>query len=107
MMLADAKRVAVENPIGIMSSCYRSADQIIQPYYFGNPYKKSTCLWLRNLPKLKKTDVVKPNLVEYKCSNGKIARFSADYGGGNNQKGRSKTYPGVAKAMAEQWGDLE
>lgn len=110
MILANAKRVAVENPIGIMSNCYRPPDQIIQPYQFGDPARKSTCLWLRNLPKLKPTDIVKPNLVSYKCSSGKIATFSADYGGSDNGKGgkrRSKTYPGIAQAMAEQWGDLE
>lgn len=107
MMLADAERVAVENPIGIMSSCYRPADQIIQPYQFGHPARKSTCLWLRNLPKLKPTNIVEPNIVEYKCRNGKIARFSADYGpgGGENGKRRSKTYTGIGRAMAEQWGD--
>lgn len=108
MMLADAERVAVEHPIGIMSSCYRPPDQIIQPYQYGHPARKATCLWLRNLPKLKPTEIVKPEIVEYKCNNGKIARFSADYGGGGGENGkrRSKTYPGIAKAMAEQWGGL-
>lgn len=106
MMLANAEKIAVENPIGIMSTCYRAPDQIIQPYEFGHPYKKSTCLWLKNLPKLQPTEIVEPEFVEYKCKNGKIARFSADYGGGNEGHGkrRSKTYEGIAKAMAEQWG---
>ena len=109
MILANAERVAVENPVGIMSSCYRLPDQIIQPYQFGNPSKKTTCLWLRNLPKLIPTEIVTPELVEYKCSNGKTVRFSADYGsgGGEHGKRRSKTYPGIAKAMAEQWGSKE
>ena len=106
MMLNSADKVAVENPIGIMSECYRKPDQIIQPYQFGHKAKKSTCLWLKNLPKLKPTQIVEPEIVEYKCKNGKIARFSADYGFGANDGGkrRSKTYSGVAKAMAEQWG---
>jgi hypothetical protein len=109
MILADAKRVAVENPIGIMSSCYRPPDQIVQPYQYGHPARKATCLWLRNLPRLQPTEIVSPEIVEYRCSNGKIARFSADYGsgGGDNGKRRSKTYLGIAKAMAEQWGRLD
>ena len=102
----NAKRVAIENPIGIMSGVYRKPDQIIQPYEYGHPSKKSTCLWLKNLPELQPTEIVEPELVRYQCKNGKIATFSADYGagGGENGKRRSKTYPGIAKAMAEQWG---
>ena len=106
MILCNAEHIAVENPIRIMSECYRKPDQIIQPYEYGDPYKKSTCLWLKNLPLLKPTNIVKPKLVQYQCKSGKIATFSEDYGGSNNQKGRSKTYPGIAKAMAEQWGAL-
>jgi len=103
----NAKRIAIENPIGIMSSVYRSPDQIIQPYEFGHPAKKSTCLWLKNLPKLVPTDIVEPDLVKYQCKDGKVVTFSADYGVGFNtahDKRRSKTYPGVAEAMASQWG---
>lgn len=102
----NAKRTAIENPIGIMSSVYRNPDQIIQPYEFGHPAKKSTCLWLKNLQKLEPTNIVEPELVQYKCKNGKTVTFSSDYGGGNEGHGkrRSKTYPGIAKAMAEQWG---
>ena len=73
MMLNSADKVAVENPIGIMSECYRKPDQIIQPYQFGHKAKKSTCLWLKNLPKLKPTQIVEPEIVEYKCKNGKIS----------------------------------
>jgi hypothetical protein len=106
MMLADADRIAVENPVGIMSNCYREPDQIIQPYEYGHPAKKATCLWLKNLPKLKPTDIVEPELKQYKCKSGKIVTFSADYGGGGGENGkrRSKTYHGIAQAMAEQWG---
>lgn len=105
-MLNTANRIAVENPIGIMSECYRKPDQIIQPYEYGDPYKKSTCLWLKNLPLLRPTNIVKPKLVSYICKNGKKVTFSEDYGGSGDFKERSKTYPGIAKAMAEQWGKL-
>ena len=69
-----------ENPIGIMSNVYRKPDQIIQPYQFGHPAKKSTCLWLKNLPKLKPTEVVEPKTKSYVCKNGKKVTFSDDYG---------------------------
>ena len=107
--LCNAKRLAVENPIGIMSECYRKPDQIIQPYEYGDPYKKSTCLWLKNLPELKPTNIVEPKLIKYECKDGRTVTFSEDYGGSFDGKGgkrRSKTYPGIAKAMAEQWGEL-
>ena len=106
MVLANAERIAVENPVGIMSKCYRKPDQIVQPYEYGEPYKKATCLWLKNLPKLKPTKVVEPVTKSYVCKNGKVVTFSADYGsgGGGNGKRRSKTYPGIARAMADAWG---
>jgi hypothetical protein len=103
----------IENPIGIMSKIYRKPDQIIHPYYFGDPSRKATCLWLRGIPKLfyrikddlfdKKT-IVDPDI--YVCKNGKT--FSRDYiealkAGNERGKLRSKTYSGIAKAMAEQW----
>ena len=94
MMLADCDRIAVENPVGIMSTCYRKPDQIIQPWQFGHGETKATCLWLKNLPLLQPTDIV--NEREHK-----VWRMppSAD-----RAKLRSKTYTGVAQAMAEQWG---
>jgi len=105
---------AIENPVGIMSNIYRKPDQIIQPYYFGDKSKKTTCLWLNNLPKLLHNDKpnlfeqeithVKPKLITYK--NGKT--FSADYSilwpSPDRAKLRSKTYPGIAKAIADTWG---
>lgn len=105
-VLADCPRIAVENPVGIMSSVYRKPDQVIQPYEYGHKSRKTTCLWLKGLPKLRPTEVVIPDLVSYQCANGKTATFSADYGAGNEGHGkrRSKTYPGIARAMAEQWG---
>ena len=104
---ADCQRIAIENPVCIMSSIYRKPDQIIQPYYFGEPHKKTTCLWLKGLPRLTPTNIVEPNLVEYTCKNGKQVRFDEFMVRGFNgdrAKARSKTFWGVARAMAEQWG---
>lgn len=107
--LAYCDRIAIENPVGIMSNIYRKPDQIIQPYQFGNPSRKTTCLWLKGLPTLEPTDSVNPEIKRYVCKSGKKVSFSADYGFGfnNGQKRRSKTFPGIAKAMAEQWGSEE
>lgn len=112
----NAKRVAIENPIGIMSGVYRKPDQIIQPYEFGHPYAKSTCLWLRNLPLLKPTEIVEPERIH---SSGKSGGYSGNLWYVKDENGkaiayndprtaieRSKTYEGIAKAMAEQWGGL-
>ena len=106
MILADCEKIAVENPIGIMSNVYRKPEQIIQPYEFGHPYRKATCLWLKGLPKLIPTETVEPIISTYHCKNGKTVTFSADYGSGSpgHGKRRSVTYSGIAKAMAEQWG---
>jgi len=106
MMIVNANcdKIAIENPIGIMSTKYRKPDQIIQPYWFGDQARKSTCLWLKGLDKLKPTKMVEPDL--YICKNGKT--FSRDYmvalsAGKNRGHLRSKTYPGIASAMANQW----
>ena len=96
---ANCHKIAIENPVGIMSTNYRKPDQIIQPYEFGDPSKKTTCLWLKGLPKLVPTNIVEPNIKTYKDG----SKFSADYGWSSN-KMRSKTYQGIANAMAEQWG---
>ena len=85
---------AIENPIGIMSSKYRKPDQIIQPWMFGHGETKATCLWLHNLPKLEPTNIVE----------GREQRIWKMSPGPERAKLRSKTYPGIAKAMAEQWG---
>ena len=99
--------VAIENPVGIMSNLYRKPDQIIQPYEFGDPHKKTTCLWLKGLPLLQSTKIVEPTLVQYQCKDGKTVTFD-EYMvkgfDGDRAKHRSKTFPGIAKAMAEQWG---
>lgn len=100
-------KIAIENPPGYMTTAWRKPDQYIQPYEFGEPARKKTGLWLKGLPPLKPTKLVKPNLKYYK--NGKS--FSADYMDGvkrskpgDSMTSRSKTYQGIADAMAEQWG---
>ena len=103
--------IAVENPIGIMSSQFRKADQIIQPWQFGDPFQKSTCLWLKNLPKLAPTNVVdKGEMYEFVSKKGVKKRqpkwyFDALVGKSpeERQKIRNTTFPGIAKAIAEQY----
>ena len=97
---------AIENPVGIMSRLYRKPDCIIQPYEFGDPSRKTTCLWLHGLPSLLPTQMVAPDI--YTCKNGKT--FSRDYmvalkAGENRGHLRSKTYPGIASAIATQWSE--
>jgi len=112
---ADCDKIAIENPIGIMSSNFRKPDQMIQPYEFGSPVKKTTCLWLKNIPLLVETDNVK-DMVEYYTSpvtGKKMSEWNArqlvingkKYGYNTKEfkTHRSKTFPGIAKAMAEQW----
>jgi hypothetical protein len=104
----DCRMMAIENPIGCMSTRYRKPDQIIQPYQFGDPARKATCLWLKNLPPLKPTDVVEPDVYYYQAANGKIKSDSkwrmVGINKWNRSEVRSRTFPGVAKAMADQWG---
>lgn len=121
---ADIKHIAIENPVGIMSKLYRKPDQVIQPYYFGDEAQKTTCLWLKNLPKLfhaKEADlfnkdithVFKGEMYEWIDSKtGKKKRQPLWYAEMFLKKGtknigheRSKTFPGIAKAMASQWGN--
>lgn len=111
-VVCNAKKVAIENPIGIMSNVYRKPDQIIQPYEYGHNARKATCLWLKNLPKLVPTNIVDPGEIK---GNGFSVGSSADCARDENGKIiawndprtaiiRSKTFEGIAKAMAEQWG---
>ena len=108
--LDHVPRVAIENPVGIMSNIYREPDQIIQPYMFGDPYEKKTCLWLKGLPELVPTNVVEPEPRAQVGSNGKT--LPAWYAGAwdltphERSMLRSKTFPGIAKAMATQWGKV-
>lgn len=101
---ADIPRIAIENPIGIMSGIFRKPDQIIHPYYFGDSASKKTCLWLKNLPKLyhnPETHVYRGAFVTAP-SGRKFPEWQWKTGGGCSIE-RSKTYPGIARAMAEQW----
>lgn len=109
---ADCQRIAIENPIGCMSTEYRKPDQIIQPYQFGHHVQKSTCLWLKGLPQLKPTDIVDPGeLDEHGFTKGAALRWAFDDSGKvlswndpRTAKARSKTFDGIGQAMAEQWG---
>jgi site-specific DNA-cytosine methylase len=110
---ADCEKIAIENPVGIMSSKYRKPDQIIQPWQFGDEAQKATCLWLKGLPKLQPTDIVgkgekvmnkrKDGRVEYRAAwflnSCETWKMSAD----ERRTKRSKTFKGIAKAMATQW----
>lgn len=106
LMDAPVKRIAIENPISVISSRIRKPDQIITPYQFGHDASKKTCLWLKNLPPLKPTQMVEPRIV-----NGR-KRWGNQTDSGQNKlppskdrwKIRSATYGGIANAMAAQWG---
>ena len=105
---SDIPRIAIENPIP--SGVYRmpAYSQIIQPYEYGHPYSKKTCLWLKGLPKLQETNVVEP-ICSWVSGGSKDANGNPRKNKGTvyrDSKTRSKTFPGIAKAMAEQWGGL-
>lgn len=122
---ADCDKIAVENPVNIISGNYIKQyfpqlaekynlpikpSQIIQPYYFGEPHRKKTCLWLKGLPNLEPTNIVEVTDIR-KCikKDGSINTFSEWYnkGGKERQKLRSKTFKGIAKAIAKQWTNEE
>ena len=96
LLNAPIGRIALENPIGIISTKIRKPDQIIQPWQFGHGEVKATCLWLKNLPLLKPTRIV----------DGRTARVHRESPGPDRWKNRSRTYTGIAEAMADQWGSL-
>jgi hypothetical protein len=124
MINAPINKIAVENPVGIMSNIYRKPDQIIQPYFFGDPFQKTTCLWLKNLQPLYYN--LTPNLFDSSITStknkGEMVEFISKSGIKKKQpkwyydalryaknkeersKIRSKTFPSIAKAMATQWG---
>ena len=109
---AKCNCIAIENPVGVMSSYYRKPNQIIQPYQFGEHARKATCLWLKGLPELKPTKFVDPGVIlDNGCSVGASANYAVDESGKilawNDPMTamiRSKTFKGIAKAMANQWG---
>lgn len=96
LMAAPIPRIAIENPISIISSRIRKPDQIIQPWQFGHGETKATCLWLKNLPPLVPTQIVE----------GREARVHRMPPGPDRWKDRSRTFEGIAQAMADQWGAL-
>jgi site-specific DNA-cytosine methylase len=106
LMDAPIARIAIENQVSIISSRIRKPDQIIQPYQFGHDASKKTCLWLKSLPPLRPTAFVEPRIIDGK------PRWANQTDSGQNKlppsaarwKMRSKTYQGIADAMAEQWG---
>lgn len=107
----SCEKVAIENPVCIMSSIYRKPDQIIQPWQFGHPVSKKTCLWLKGLPPLTPTDIVTTEEDEHGFSIGGALRYAVDENGKTiarndprTAKARSRTFSGIAKAMSEQWG---
>lgn len=102
---ADCDRICIENPVPNKRFNLPKYTQIIEPYYFGDPYKKKTCLWLKNLPKLKPTNIVEPlcSWVSGGSKDGK-GNVRKQLGIHHSAKDRAKTFPGIAKAMAEQWG---
>ena len=104
--LDHVPKVAIENPVGIMSKLYRRPDQIIQPWQFGDPYEKRTCLWLKGLPPLVETDVVEPESRREFDSGKTMPTWYADAWSlppSERARVRSRTFRGVAKAMARQW----
>jgi len=101
------EKVAIENPVGIMSSKWRKPDQIIQPYEFGEPFSKKTCLWLKGLPKLKPTKLVdKGERVKFASGKSMPKWYSDSFRLPPKERSiaRSKTFQGIADAMADQWG---
>ena len=105
---ARCQHVAIENPVGVMSTLWRKPDQIVHPWMFGDPYEKKTCLWLKGLPMLIPTDIVEP-LPRVKFASGKtMPKWYADawhLPPAERARLRSKTFDGIAIAMAQQWHD--
>lgn len=105
---ADIPRIALENPVSVISSRIRKPDQTINPWQFGHDASKKTCLWLKNLPPLVPTEIIEPRIIDGK------KRWGNQTDSGQNRLGpsddrwkiRSETYKGIAQAMAQQWGNL-
>ncbi|MDA3883147.1 MAG: class I SAM-dependent methyltransferase [Bacteroidales bacterium] len=113
LMKAPIDKIAIENPVGVISTKIRKPDQIIQPYHFGDKAKKTTCLWLKNLPLLEPTKIIDENLLEYKHWYDKKKKSwrrqplwyykARDLSDEERRRVRSKTFQGIANAMADQW----
>ena len=113
MILANAhcKHIAIENPVGVISTVWRKPDQIVQPYFFGDEASKTTCLWLKNLPNLKPTKIVGKGEWVVLSSGKRLPKWYSDAltkakTSEERRNLRSKTFPGFAKAIAEQWGEF-
>ena len=112
-VLANCDRICIENPVGIMSNVYKKPSQIIQPWWFGDNYSKSTCLWLKGLAPLKPETIKQPEIEFVEWTDAKTGKkkrqdkFSADalkLPPEQRARLRSQTFPGIARAMGEQWG---
>jgi site-specific DNA-cytosine methylase len=103
LMDAPVERIALENPVGIISSAIRKPDQIIQPWMFGEDASKKTCLWLKNLPKLEPTKIIRKDIYANQTPSGQNKLGPSE----DRAKIRSLTYQGIADVMAEQWGSQE
>ena len=104
---ADCEKIAIENPVGIMSSEWRKPNQIINPWQFGDAFEKKTCLWLKGLPELKPTNIVEiPPRKKFDSGKSMPSWYAEAWHLPKEERAklRSKTFPGIAKAMAEQWG---
>ena len=104
---ADCEKVAIENPVGVMSSEWRKPNQIINPWQFGDAFEKKTCLWLKGLPELKPTNIVEiPPRKMFDSGKSMPSWYAEAWHLPKEERAklRSKTFPGIAKAMAEQWG---
>ena len=100
LLTAEIPKIALENPVGVISSRIRKPDQIIQPWQFGEDASKKTCLWLKNLPKLVSTDVIQKKVYANQTPSGQNKLGPSP----DRAKLRSITYMGIANAMADQWG---
>ena len=98
LLNAPIEKICIENPVQSKIFNIPKYNQVIEPYYFGDPFKKKTCLWLKNLPPLESTDIIN------KPQSTKIAGNWYNKGGKDRQKNRSKTFEGIARAIATQWG---
>ena len=104
---ADCDKIAIENPVGIMSSEWRKPNQIINPWQFGDAFEKNTCLWLKGLPELQPTNIVEiPPRKKFDSGKTMPSWYAEAWNLQKEERAklRSKTFPGIARAMAEQWG---
>ena len=102
LMDSPIKMICIENPVSVISTKIRKPDQIIQPWQFGETFQKTTCLWLKNLPKLKHTNIVEKGEFYISPSGKKLPKWYSD---DKSAKSRSRTFLGIAEAMADQWGN--